>query len=227
MMQPSPSGAAPVASIHMRARDAGLRQRARIPKGFCVDDLRTLFDEQAHWVALTRPIHARLHCSARRNPDRSAAAATFTRRQAGHRANQRLARADEVSLFKQEPEALPVLVVRKRVEIGADRLIDIDPQRCVVALGDACHVRQVFVVRLHHDRDDGDRHSGLAASRGLAMHQIPVSSTALPVLLGAIVVVERELDVAEEAQLLVGEQLDAVAIGGHGHAQRLILEPRR
>lgn len=57
------------------------------------------------------------------------------------------------------------------------------------------------------------------------MHQLPVSCTALPILLGAIVVVEREFDIAEEAQLLVGEQLYAVAIGGHGHAQRLILEP--
>src|ERR1700758_3627236 len=114
-MQFSPSSAASVARVHMLAGGAGLGQRPRILKWRRVDDLRAVLKQQTERLSLARPIDAGLYCAAGRNPDGSAAAAILTRRQAGHRADQRLSSADQVGLLKQQPETLPVLVIGEGV----------------------------------------------------------------------------------------------------------------
>src|SRR5262249_21714354 len=73
---------------------------------------------------------------------------------------------------------------------------------------------KAVVVRAHHDRDDRHRDVEPLGTLGLLEDELPVSGPAPRVLLGLGREVERQLEVAEPAELVVVQDGRAVAIRG-------------
>ena len=140
---------------------------------------------------------------------------------AGHGAHQRLADRDRVRLGEERLEAGPVLLVGERIGVAADRLIDVDPQRRVVGLGDRADLGEAVEVRTHHDGDERHRNPEPAAARRLPVQEIPVAGSALAVLLVPRRVIERELDILEGRHVRIVQDLDRVAVGGDRQLERL------
>jgi hypothetical protein len=82
-------------------------------------------------------------------------------------------------------------------------LVDIHSQRSVKAFGDLRHIRETQVIRLHHDRNDGDRNSEPETPFCLLMDQFPIAMPALCILFHLRRVIERELDVMEGSQFVI------------------------
>src|SRR5208282_4071095 len=167
---------------------------------------------------LTRswPINTGLRSSTWRNPHGAHAASTPQWREPRHRSNQWLANGDHIRLCKKPPEAFPVLFVGKRVEVGSHRLVHIHSQGSVKLFGYSRDLRQARVVRLHHDGDNGYGHAQSHTTFRLLVDQGPIAGSALCILLGFGRVIERELDVMKDAQFVVLQNCDAVAVGSDG-----------
>ncbi len=86
--------------------------------------------------------------------------------------------------------------------------------------GDARHLGEARIVRLHHHGNEGDGNAEANRARGLLVHERPVAGTALGVLLLPGRIVERELHIGERAQFIVVQDGGAVAVRGDGELDR-------
>jgi len=209
------AGAAAPACVAQLARVARCRHRAGGAKGWRPDHVRAQVDEHRQRVAWSGPVDARLHRRPRRDPHRARTTSAFSARQPGHGPHEWLTYGEHVGLGEEQLERFPVLLVGQREGVRAHRLADVHAQGRPVTRGDARKLHQPPEIRTHHDGDDRDRYAEPAAPFSLRVHEIPVARAALRVLLLACRVVERELQVVEPTNLLVGQQRHAQAVRGH------------
>src|SRR5262249_7545268 len=125
-LQTASAGAARMAGIAKFAGADSCGKRAGLFKRRGVENRGPRGNQVRKRLTRAGPIDAGLCCGAGRNANGADAASPWQRRQASHRAHQRLADGDHVGFLEKVPEALPVFFVGERVEIGTDRLVDID-----------------------------------------------------------------------------------------------------
>src|SRR6202023_908867 len=155
------------------------------------------------------------------NPHGAYATSSRKRWKPRHRSNQRLANGDHVRFRKQTPEPFPILFVRQRINVGSHRLVHVHTQRSAKLFGYSRDRRQPQVVRLHHDRDDGYRHTEPYATFCLPVDQLPIAVSALCILFRLRRVIERKLDVVKGAQFVVFQNSNTMAVGSDGELDGL------
>ncbi len=124
-------------------------------------------------------------------------------------------------MLEQPLEPRPVLLVSQCKLVGSNRLIDVDPQRRVIALGNCGDIGEAVEIRLHHDGDEGNGDAEAPAPGSLLVQKPPIARAALVVLLGLGRIIEREFDILEGGQLRIREGRRRVSVCGHRQLDRL------
>src|SRR2546425_3481652 len=217
------SGTSSVTSLSEFASLARLRQHAsgnewRSPSNFFAGG-----EQIGEWLTRPWPIYARLCRSPWRHPHGRHTAATLAieRRQASHRAYQRLADGNYLRLGKQLTKAAPIFFIRQSIKGAAHALVNIDAQRRAKFLRHARDLRQLEIIRFHHDRDDRHRHTQARAAFSLFVNKFPVSVATLRVLLTFGRIVQREFHVMKTLHALIIERRDAMSIRSDCELHRL------
>src|SRR6516164_8633553 len=102
--EPTAPGAPPAAGLDMAAGPAQRRHTACLRKRIGIDDIGAEIEQEIEWRAGSRPINARLYRRTRRYPHGRHAAAAAPRRQARHRAHQRLPDRNRIGTRKTMPQ---------------------------------------------------------------------------------------------------------------------------